>query len=158
VIAERRPLHKPGAAREEERNGPPLEVQTIQLARVENSRSTFEGLLTRTPEGEYVFWLSSPLVSGNKPRAECRVLAPPGEMELLRMNQVDMERAAEDSHGRFYDLADADRLLKELPPGTRISLNSSGPPWLLWNNPLVFLLALALVTLEWVLRKRKHML
>jgi hypothetical protein len=97
-------------------------------------------------------------VTGPKPRAEARVLAPPGEMELLRMNQPDLERAAEDSHGRFYTLADAERLPAELPPGVRVSLNSSGPPWLLWNHAAVFALVLGLLTAEWVLRKRKHLL
>jgi hypothetical protein len=160
VVVERRPPRKGAAPREDTgKAGPPLEVQTVQLSRVEGSRSTYEGLLTRTPEGEYQFWLSAPPVTnGPKPRAECRVLAPPGEMELLRMNQPDLERAAEESHGRFYTLAEADRLLGELPPGTRISLNASGPPWLLWNHTLMFAVVLLLLTLEWVLRKRKHLL
>jgi hypothetical protein len=160
VVGERRPPRKPGAAVEEDpgKAGPPLEVQTLQLAQVEGSRSTYEGLLTRTPEGEYQFWLSAPAVSGTRPRTECRVLAPPGETEVLRMNQPDMERAADDSHGRFYTLADADRLINELPPGTRVSLNAPGPPWLLWNTPLAFAAVLGLLTMEWLLRKRKHLL
>jgi hypothetical protein len=160
VVVERRPPRKGAAPREDAgKAGPPLEVRTVQLARVEGSRSTYEGLLTQTPEGEYQFWLSAPPVpTGPKPRAECRVLAPPGEMELLRMNLPDLERAAEESHGRFYTLAEADRLLGELPPGTRVSLNASGPPWLLWNHTLLFAVVLLLLTLEWVLRKRKHLL
>jgi hypothetical protein len=134
------------------------EVQTVQLAKVEGSRSTFEGLLTRTPEGEYQFWLSAPVVTGTRPRAECRVLAPPGEMEVLRMNRPDMERAAEETQGRFYTLADADRVLAELPSGTRITLNASGPPMPLWNHLGMFALALGLLTFEWVIRKRLHLL
>lgn len=158
VVVERRPLKQPG---EDVKGGQPAEVQVVQLTEVKNSRSTFEGLLTRTPEGEYQFWLSEPgepLVSPPKPRAEAKVLAPPGEMELLRMNQADMERAAEETRGQFYNLADADRLLGDLPAGTRVSLNSSGPPWLLWNHWLVFGVALGFLTLEWILRKRKHLL
>jgi hypothetical protein len=151
VVVERRPLK--GA-------GPPAdaEVQTLQLAKVEGSRSTFEGLLTRTPEGQYQFWLSAPAVTGARPRAEGKVLAPPGEMEVLRMNQADMERAAEETHGRFYTLADADRLIGDLPPGTRVTLSSSAPPLTVWNHVLLFALALGFLTLEWVLRKRKHLL
>jgi hypothetical protein len=134
------------------------EVQTVQLAKAEGSRATYEGLLTRTPEGEYRFALSSPTVTGSKPHAACKVLAPPGEMELLRMNQPDMERAAEESHGKFYTLAEADRLLDQLPSGTRVTLNAPGPPWLLWNHSAMFGLAMMLLLLEWVLRKRKHLL
>jgi hypothetical protein len=139
-------------------DGADAEVQTLRLAKVEGSRSTFEGLLTRTPEGEYLFWLSSPVVSGTRPQASCQVLAPPGEMEVLRMNQVDMIQAAEKTQGRFYTLAEADQVLADLPPGNRITLNSSGPPLTLWNHVALFGLTLSLLSLEWVLRKRKHLL
>jgi hypothetical protein len=74
------------------------------------------------------------------------------------MNQPDMEKAAEDSHGHFYTLAEADRVLDELPPGTRVTLNSGGPPLVLWNSTLMFLVAVGLLTSEWILRKRKHLL
>src|SRR5262249_12992109 len=122
VVAERRPPRPPGA-REAGKDVPPIETQTVQLAKGEGSQRPYEALLTRTPEGEYRFWLSSPSVTGPKPRAECRVLAPPGEMQVTRMNQADMERAAEETQGRFYTLADADNLLKDLPAGNRVTVN-----------------------------------
>ncbi len=150
VVVERRP---PKA------NGPgDVDVQTITLVQVEGSRSNFEALLTRTPEGDYRFWLQSPSVQGPRPKAECKVLAPPGELEVLRMNQAEMERAAEETRGRFYTLIDADQVLTDLPSGTRVTLNASGPPMHLWNGLWVFGLALAFLTLEWVLRKRKNLL
>jgi hypothetical protein len=151
VVVERRPPRS-GIDRGE------TEVQTLQLAKLEGSRASYEALLTRTPEGEYRFWLSTPAVAGSKPRAECKVLPPPGEMERLRMNQADMERAAEESRGKFYTLADADRLLDELPAGNRVSLNTPRPPWLLWNSIAMFGLVLFLLSSEWILRKRKHLL
>lgn len=154
VVAERKPLRKPGDAA-----GPAeTEVQTLQLSKVEGSRATFEALLPRTPEGEYRFWLSTPPVTGSKPRAECRVLDPPGEMDRLRMNQPGMEQAAERTQGHFYNLADAERLIDELPAGARVSLNAPRPPWLLWNHVAMFGLVIGLLTAEWVLRKRKHLL
>jgi hypothetical protein len=79
-------------------------------------------------------------------------------MEVLRLNQAEMERAAEETQGRFYTLADAEHLLSELPAGTRVNLNASGPPLALWNHVLVFALVLTLLGLEWVLRKRQHLL
>lgn len=134
------------------------EGQTLTLSKVEGSRATYEAVLNRTPEGEYRFWLSAPAVTGPKPRAECRVLVPPGEMDRLRMNQQDMERAAEHSQGGFYTFAEAERLLDELPSGTRVALNSPQPPTTLWNHPAVFALALGLLGTEWFLRKRRHLL
>jgi len=148
VTVERRNPAKPGDS----------EVRTVQLSKVEGSRATYETLLTQTPEGEYKFWLTQPTAPNPKPRAECKVLRPPGEMERLRMNQIDMERAADESHGRFYTLADAERLLEDLPTGTRVTVNAPGPPYLVWNHFGLFVLALGLLTTEWLLRKQKNLL
>jgi hypothetical protein len=150
VYKERTP---PGAA-----NAGEKDAEIVRLSKVEGSRATYEHVLTRTPEGNYRFWLSSPDVPQGKPRTECRVLPPPGEMEQLKMNQPDMERSAEETHGRFYTLADADQLLDDLPSGTRVSLHTPRPPWLLWNHDTVFVGALTLLGMEWILRKRKHLL
>ena len=46
VLVERRPPPPAGAPARRE-------VQTLQLAKLEGSRATYEALLTRTPEGEY---------------------------------------------------------------------------------------------------------
>ena len=86
------------------------------------------------------------------------MLAPPGEMERLQMNQVDLERAADQSHGRFYSLVDAGRLLDELPTGSRITVSAPAPPRLLWSQFPLFLLALTFLTAEWLLRKQKNLL
>jgi hypothetical protein len=139
-------------------SSPGIEKETLQLAKLEGSRATFEAVLTRTPEGEYRFRLSAPSVSDPKPQAETRVLSPPGEMDQLRMNLLGMKRAAEETHGRFYTPADADRLLDELPAGSRVAINTPQPPRLLWNHFTMFFLALGLLGTEWVLRKRKHLL
>ena len=60
---------------------------------VERSRAAYEQTLTTTPEGEYKFWLSSPAAPNPKPRAEGKVLAPPGEMERVRMATSEMIRS-----------------------------------------------------------------
>src|SRR5207249_1640622 len=135
-----------------------IEKETLRLAKVEGSRATYEAVLTRTPEGEYRFRLSAPVVPDPKPHAELRVLPPPGEMDQLRMNQPEMQRAADETHGRFYTVATADRLIDDLPAGTRVVLNTPQPPRLLWNDVTMFALALGLIGTEWVLRKRKHLL
>ncbi|MFO0843137.1 MAG: VWA domain-containing protein [Gemmataceae bacterium] len=147
VVVERKVPGKPGEGHKE----------TVQLAKLEGSRATYETILTRTPEGEYDFKLTEPAAKP-RPEARCKVLAPPGEMERLRMNQPEMEAAATATQGRFYTLATADRLADELPPGTRVTVNAAGPPFLLWNLSALFLLALGLLTTEWLLRKQKNLL
>jgi hypothetical protein len=147
VVVERRVPGKPGDR----------ETRTLQLSKLEGSRATFETIVTQTPEGEYRFWLTEPAAKP-RPQVECKVLAPPGEMERLRMNQAEMEQAATASQGKFYTLATADRLADELPPGTRVTVNAAGPPFLVWNMAVLFLLALGLLTTEWLLRKQKNLL
>jgi hypothetical protein len=153
VLKERSRLRRGG-----EKTSEALDTETLQLAKVKGSRATYEALVTRTPEGEYKFWLASPTVDGGKPTIEGRVLPPPGELDRLRMNQAEMEQAARESRGKFYTLADADGLLDDLPSGTRVTLNQPRPPWPLWNHALIFLLVLGLLTSEWVLRKRRRLL
>jgi hypothetical protein len=150
-----------GAGEEAAWAGKVVDEGDLKMERIPGSRSTYEGLMTRTPEGEYRFQLL-PLPPGYQlqqklPQAEGRVLAPPGEMELLRMNQPDMERAAEEARGKFYSLAEADRLVAELPAGARVSVGSKGK-FEVWNNPLIFMVALLFLSVEWLLRKRKHLL
>ena len=139
------------------------EVQTLSLAKLEGSFGTFEGLVSRTREGKYRFRLTTPDVSkqqpdGEKPSADATVELPPGELDKLRMNQQEMTDAAKDTQGHFYTLATVDSLLEDLPAGFRVSLSTPRPPLLLWNHWLMFMLVLALVAAEWVLRKRKHLL
>jgi hypothetical protein len=86
------------------------------------------------------------------------VLAPPGEMEYLRMNAEDMKKAAEISKGQFYTLDQVERLIDELPEGERVSVMATGKPMVVWNSWLLFLLALGLFTTEWLLRKQKNLL
>ena len=140
------------------------ESMTMKLSKMENSWSNFEGFLNKTREGKYHFWLSSPDVSkedpgGQKPSADAKVELPPGELDRLRMNQEEMTQAAEATRGKFYTLVNANDLLHDLPAGVRPSLSTSSPPWVLWNSwYLIFPLILFLLTAEWLLRKRKHLL
>lgn len=95
---------------------------------------------------------------GRAPSAEAKVLPQAGEMDRLRMNRVDMERAAQISRGHFYTLAEVDRLVDELPPVPHVTLNRPRPPWPIWNTPFIVVLSLAMLGTEWVLRKRQQLL
>ncbi len=133
------------------------ERRTMKLSHVEGSRARFEGVLTQTPEGRYEFTLAKPAVK-QVVRAETKVIAPPGEMQMVQMNQVEMEAAARETHGGFYTLADAEKLLDDLPNGSRVTTHAPGGPWTLWNHALLLVMALLFLGVEWVLRKRYHLL
>jgi hypothetical protein len=155
VMAERRTRGPGGAVTKWE----------LTLSKLPGSRATFEDALTQTPEGEYKFWLEIPstwkakLESANYvPRAECRVVGPPDEMYGLRMNADEMREAASVTGGGFYTLADADKLPAALPAGEPGPRSPAGNPLLLWNGVTCFLIALLLLTTEWLIRKRKNLL
>jgi uncharacterized membrane protein len=161
VLVQHTPPLKAGADKSE---------TTMDLAKVEGSWATFEGTFPAAREGKYHFRLISPLPiqtdTGKKdrvdddepPSAEAEVVQPPGELERLRMNKEGMEKAAQISGGRFYTLASAHELPGDLPSGYRVVLNTEGPPHLLWNHSLCFALMIGLLSAEWLLRKRKHLL
>jgi hypothetical protein len=138
--------------------GPAADTQTIQLSKVEGSRATYQGLLTRTPEGDYRFVLADPPTNGNKPRAEATVLPPPGELERLDPDRVAMTRAATESRGKAYTLADADMVLNDLPDVPRVVLDQPVPPIPVWSHPALFGLVVIVFAAEWWLRRQERLL
>ena len=75
-------------------------------------------------------------------------LSPTTSVLSVRVNPDEravLEAAAEQSHGKFYTLATAERLARDLQVGNRVTVSSSGPPTRVWNNVLFFLIALLLL-------------
>ncbi len=85
-----------------------------------------------------------------------RVDPPIGEREHIEMNQSELIRAAAASGGKFYTPLDAANLLKDLPTPLQVPLDTD-PPIPLWNTWPVLAAFLAILALEWVIRKRKQM-
>ena len=79
--------------------------------------------------------------------------SPPGEFENVQLASADLRRAAETTHGRYYTVAESDRLFKDLPSGRQVPIEAL-PPEVLWNKWWVLLAFLCLIVTEWVLRKR----
>jgi hypothetical protein len=94
---------------------------------------------------------------GSAPATQFSVVAPPGELARLEMDADSLASAAETTRGKFYTIADADRLLAELPVGRRVPLENL-PPIPLWNRWWLLAAFLICITCEWILRKRKGML
>jgi hypothetical protein len=128
------------------------QLQRIKLRRNVAGQAIFQGTLPRPTVGDYHAWLAVPTVEGAAPSADFRVVAPPGEFERIEMDAVSLRRAAERSGGRFYTFDTANRLLRDLPHGRQVPVESL-PPTPLWNRWAVILLFLALLVTEWILRK-----
>jgi hypothetical protein len=127
-------------------------TQRLQLQRDGVGRGAFEGGIENLPLGAYHAWVAVPQSAGGAPATDFTVVAPPGEFAQVEMDRQEMQRAAEQSRGRFYTLATADRLLDELPEGRQVAVESL-PPRPLWNSWPVLLAFFGLLVAEWVLRK-----
>jgi hypothetical protein len=128
--------------------------QQLTLQRDPIRRELFEGTLTGLLDGQYRVWLAAADQSSAR---QFTVAAPPGEQARIAMDSADLLKAAETSQGQFATIRDASRLFSQLPPGRRVTIESL-PPQPLWNSSLVAAAFVVLVSLEWLLRKRKGML
>jgi hypothetical protein len=129
----------------------------LALKLVPGTRNVFEGALPQAAEGDYeVRLLPPPVLDGPPATASFRVDAPVNEFERIEMNEPELIRVAESTAGKFYTPLTADSLLKDLPPPSKVPLETD-PPIPLWNTWPVLTLFILLITTEWVFRKRKQM-
>ena len=156
VAVERRPIDLG--------NGQPsrgsTESTTVQLRKVEGERALYDTLLTRTPVGGYRFYLNElpGHESTTRPRAEAKVLPPPGELDRLELDRAAMESAATTSRGHYYTLPEASELVADIPDVTRLPVNRPMPPLTLWNHAGLFLLLVLILAVEWWLRRDMRLL
>jgi hypothetical protein len=103
-----RVVHRP----DEGKGLPPTE---LDLVKPQGREYRFETVWTAKAPGRYFFVLQEPRQGGPAGRAAARVLPPPGERDLLRANEDELEAATELSGGRAYDLKSAAKLPDDLP-------------------------------------------
>ncbi len=133
------------------------ERRNVTLRRLASDRGIFEGTAGPLPDGQYRAWLAAPTLEGQPPAREFAVVAPPGELARTQMDAAEMREAAKISVGKFYTFHTAGGLLSDLPRGRQVRIESL-PPKPIWNAPLLAGLFVALIAVEWLLRKRVGML
>jgi hypothetical protein len=101
--------------------------QQVRLQRNATARGVFEATLADVTDGKYHAWIAAPTLDGRAPSADFLVTAPPGELERVQMDAGELERAASETRGRFYRLADVERLRDDLPPGRQVPIESLPP-------------------------------
>lgn len=112
-------------------------TERIALRRTATSRGVFEGLLSKPAIGSYHAWVAIPASQGRAPAVDFTVTAPPGEFEKVEMDAPELRRAAELTKGKFYTFSTADHLLRDLPEGRQVPIESlprsrcgtRGPCW-----------------------------
>ncbi|MEX2309275.1 MAG: VWA domain-containing protein [Pirellulales bacterium] len=129
----------------------------VRLRRNPAVANVFEASLDDLPEGKYEALLAEPPLPGSPPAARFSVAEPPGEFARMEMDAAALAAAAQTTRGKFYTLANADRLLAELPAGRRMPVENL-PPLSIWDRWWLLTAFLVAITAEWILRKRKGML
>ncbi len=107
--------------------------------------------------GSYRGFLVEPSLNPAPAAIEFRIVAPPGEFSDTTLNRAALRAAAATTLGEYYDIADADSLLADLPAGEAIA-REAAPPVELWNKWWMLALLTACLSTEWILRKKKAML
>jgi hypothetical protein len=125
----------------------------LTLTRNATNRGVFEGALEGALDGKYHAWIATPTLEGQAPSADFLVASPPGEFESVQLDSAELRRAAETTRGKYYSVAESDRLIKDLPIGRQVPIEAL-PPEVLWNKWWVLLGFLCLIVTEWILRKR----
>jgi hypothetical protein len=127
--------------------------RSIELARAAKTKNVFTGELRGLRDGRYHAWLSEPSLPGSPPSVDFVIESPQRELLRRRIDRADLESAAQISLGRYYALADADRLPAEIPPGQPVPLSAATiiPLWTRWELLMLFA---GLLTTEWLCRRR----
>lgn len=119
--------------------------------------SSEEGIVTaelpQLPAGSYRVTLAQPLL--DPPPAPRTFIMVDDEQEQVGvpMRSAELAEAASKSGGQYAPWSDVSRLLRKLPRGQRVRIESL-PPEPVWNTPWVAAGCLILLTSEWLLRKR----
>jgi hypothetical protein len=129
----------------------------VTLRRNSGIAGVYEGSLADLTDGQYEVVMVEPQLSGNPAAAKFSVVPPPGEFARTEMDAAALSVAAEATRGKFYTVADADKLLADLPAGRRVPIRNL-PPIPIWNRWWLLSAFLSCLTAEWILRKRKGML
>jgi von Willebrand factor type A domain len=129
----------------------------VTLRRNAGVAGVYEGPLADLIDGRYEVVMVEPQLSGNPAAVRFSVVPPPGEFARTEMDAAALSAAAETTRGKFYTIADADKLLADLPAGRRVPIRNL-PPIPIWNRWWLLSAFLSCITAEWILRKRKGML
>ena len=138
----------------QKKNGGP---RTITLKSSPAAKMIFEGTIPQPSEGEYTIkLLPPPVLQGEVPTTTFVVDPPAGEIEAVQLNRPELLRVAELTGGKFYTPETSESILKDLPKAQKVPLDTD-PPIPLWNTWPILALFTALITAEWIIRKRLHM-
>jgi hypothetical protein len=129
----------------------------LEIPMLPNQEKEYQGSLNYLEPGEYLAeaTYSSDRKIYSRARQEFQVEEYSLEDQTLTMNRQLLTQIAEVSGGKFYTLKDFENLSKDLVLQEKTVEKSK--TFEIWNQPLILILALAFLSLEWFLRKRHQL-
>lgn len=129
----------------------------IRLTRQLGYRGEFGYTLRDLPADRYKAKIISPLTEGIPSLATFEIKAPPGEMTNTTVHIEALEQLSAMTGSKVYTTETAGELSADLPPPRNVRIESlKDEP--LWNSHWAIALLLAVLTTEWILRRRAAML
>lgn len=130
---------------------------TLALQRDAANRGLFTGGWQDLAAGAYRLYLVAPALTQPPTPRQFTVQPPLSEMSHVEMNSTELKQAAQVTGGRFYTVSNASRLPRDLPRGEAVRVESL-PPEPVWNSHWLAALVVALLTAEWLLRRKTGLL
>ena len=130
--------------------------EELELRRLPQVPTVFEGQIRRAREGTYHAWVAQPSFKEAPQSIDYRVEPPRRETSNRSLDRAELTAAAKITRGKAYTLATVGQLPDDIPPGEPIPIESEDPiP--LWNRWEVLLLFAGVLTIEWLVRKKLRM-
>ncbi len=145
------PVEKDGVTVMVERRGDTQ--QAVKLNRLPQASAVFEGQMRRAAEGTYHAWVVKPAFKEAPPSEDFVVESQSRELAKRSLDRAELTQTAETTRGRYIPLSEAEDLPDKIPPGQPVPLETQDPISL-WNRPEFLLLFAALLSGEWLWRKR----
>jgi uncharacterized membrane protein len=125
-----------------------------------SEEGVYQAQYTPQDEGDYRLSVAVQGWTDQKPvESDFRVSQPTLEDADTGMKEAALQEMATIAHGRYFTFAEADQLPAEIEKSVAAAKYDGMKPEdkELWDTPLLFLLALGLMTAEWIVRRRGNL-
>jgi len=131
-------------------------ARDVGMEPVEGSVGVYSVTVANPGPGSYHAWVRSPGFSDAPPTADYRVVAADREFRERAVAIDELEQAARETHGLAIKVDQAGRLDRLLPTGDPVPL-AVDEPIRLWNRWELLLVFAAVLTVEWLWRRRSRL-
>ena len=130
--------------------------QNVKLTPVQGANGVFEVRCEPGVGGFHAF-IETPSFPDVAPSTDFRIEIPQLELQNRSLARSDLQQLAKTTRGEFYSPGMAEKIHDDLPVGRAMALESQKPVSL-WNRWEFAVLFVALLSAEWIFRKRYRLI